>query len=109
MSIISTKGVRRIKVFIIGASGYIGRVVTERVLRAGHQVIALARSDEAVAKLPPGDIVVVRGDLTNADALSQGVGEADAVLHLAIMGNRGPASADDRSLETIIEALAGTG
>jgi nucleoside-diphosphate-sugar epimerase len=97
------------KVFIIGASGYIGRVVVERVLQTGHQVVALARSDEAVAKLPLGDVVVVRGDTASSDALAQGVEEADAVLHLAIMGNRSPASPDDRSLEAIIEALAGTG
>ncbi len=96
------------KIFIIGASGYIGRVVTEKALQAGHQVVALARSDEAVAKLPPGEVSVVRGDLEDISALQQGVGQADAVIHLAIQGNCGPSAVDDRALETMTVALAST-
>jgi nucleoside-diphosphate-sugar epimerase len=43
-------------VFIIGATGYIGRAVTARVLNAGHRVTALVRSEASASRLPPGDV-----------------------------------------------------
>ena len=96
------------KVFIIGATGYIGQVVAEQVLHAGHEVVALARSDEAVAKLPTGAVTVVRGDLSDDGALQQGLAQADAVIHLAVQGNHGPSPIDGQVIETVTTTLADT-
>jgi nucleoside-diphosphate-sugar epimerase len=96
------------KIFIIGATGYIGRAVTEAMLRAGHQVLALARSDEAAAQLSASEITVIRGDLADTEALREGLRQADGVVYLAARGSYGPSPMDSAALETIIVDLAGS-
>ncbi|MET8846926.1 SDR family oxidoreductase [Amycolatopsis sp. NPDC004625] len=71
------------RVFVTGASGWIGRALVPGLLDAGHQVTGLARSDasaETVAAMGAG---VLRGDLTDLDVLEQGAKAADGVVHLA--------------------------
>lgn len=94
--------------FIIGATGYIGRAITKHLLKNGNRVTALVRSDEAAAKLPKGDISILRGDLSKLDVVRQGVKSADAVIYLAIAGLKGPSPEDTAAIEAIIEGLAGT-
>ncbi|MGI5238485.1 NAD-dependent epimerase/dehydratase family protein [Dactylosporangium sp. CA-139066] len=71
-------------VFITGASGYVGGVVTGRLLAAGHRVAALARSDRAAERVSALGAAPVRGDLRDAAALREAAGRADAVVHAAV-------------------------
>ena len=69
------------KVFITGGSGYIGVVTIAALMREGHTVEALVRSDSSAAKLDGA--TPVRGALTDLDVLREAAGRADAVIHLA--------------------------
>jgi nucleoside-diphosphate-sugar epimerase len=90
-------------VFIIGASGYIGRAVTQHVLSAGHRVTALVRSEASVARLPAGDVRPVAGSVEDADAIEKGLETADAAIYLAIQGIQGASDADRAALGTIAD------
>jgi len=71
------------KIFLTGASGYVGSVVAEKLKGKGVGVIALARSDEAEKKLAERRIESLRGDLRDFEALREGAARADAVIHTA--------------------------
>jgi uncharacterized protein YbjT (DUF2867 family) len=81
-------------VFNIGASGYIGRAVTTRVLSAGQRVTALVRSDAAASRLPTGDVHAVAGSVEDLQALQKGLETADAAIYLAIQGTQGASDND---------------
>jgi nucleoside-diphosphate-sugar epimerase len=95
-------------VFIVGASGYIGRAVAARTLNAGHRVTALVRSEAAAARLPPGDVRVVAGSVEDLQALQQGLEAADAAIYLAIQGTQGASNADRAALNAIVNHFQGT-
>jgi nucleoside-diphosphate-sugar epimerase len=95
-------------VFIVGATGYIGSAVTRRVLNAGHRVTALARSEESAARLPAGDVQVVRGAVEDLSAVEKGLERADAVIYLAIQGTQGASDADRAALRTMVDRFRGT-
>ena len=71
------------KVFLTGGSGYIGRATIAELVRAGHTVEALARSDRAEAAVAAAGATAVRGGLTDLDVLAGAAGRAEAVIHLA--------------------------
>ena len=71
------------KVFLTGATGYIGSAVAERLLAAGHAVVGLARSEQAAATLEARGIIPHRGDLTDPESLYAAARAADAVIQLA--------------------------
>jgi nucleoside-diphosphate-sugar epimerase len=71
------------KIFVTGASGYIGKVVVEHAVRAGHTVEGLARNAEGAAKVSQLGATPVAGDLESLDVLAAAASRADAVLHLA--------------------------
>ncbi len=75
------------KIFLTGASGYVGSVVAEKLKGKGYEVIALARSDESEAKLRERKIETLRGDLQDFEALKRGAAGADAVIHTAFSHN----------------------
>ena len=95
-------------VFIVGASGYIGRVVTAHVLNAGHRVTALVRSDAAAARLPAGDVRVVAGSVEDLQAVQKGLETADAAIYLAIQGTQGASDADRAALNAMVGYFRGT-
>jgi|SRR5579859_1293711 len=95
-------------VFVIGATGYIGRRVTTKLLAAEHRVIALARSAESAARLPAGNVETIRGEVADLDSLRQGLKHADAVIYMAIKGLRGLSPEDSAALNLILDTLAGT-
>jgi nucleoside-diphosphate-sugar epimerase len=94
------------QIFIPGATGYIGSVVAEKLLAAGHRVTALARSDASAARLTAAGITPVRGDFSNPAAVGAAARAADGVINLATTYD--PA-VDGPAIDAILEALAGTG
>ncbi len=103
------------RVFVTGASGWIGSAVVPELIGAGHQVVGLARSDDSAAALTAAGAEVLRGDLDDLDVLGAAAAEADGVIHLAFKhdiafaGDFGAAvAADRRAVETFGAALAGS-
>lgn len=104
------------RIFVTGASGWIGSAVVPELIDAGHQVVGLARSDASAAALTGAGVDVVRGSLDDLDLLGTTAAESDAVIHLAFkhdlaFGGDFPAAsdADRRAVDTFGDALAGTG
>jgi nucleoside-diphosphate-sugar epimerase len=104
------------KVFVTGASGHIGSVVVPELLKAGHQVIGLTRSDQSAETLRKAGAEVHRGSLDDLDSLKRAAQAADGVIHLAFRHDlafsgdmEGATKADLKALEAFGEALAGTG
>ena len=75
------------KIFLTGASGYIGSVVAERLKEKGYKISGMARSDETAAKMEAKNIQVVRGELHDFDVLKRAARDADAVIHTAFSHN----------------------
>lgn len=96
-------------VLLTGASGYIGAVVAEKLVAAGHQVIGLARSPEAEAEasLRERGLEVRPGDLLKPDGLAAAEG-VDAVIHTANTKDEKAESADKAAVNAFLGALAGT-
>ncbi|MEV4116006.1 SDR family oxidoreductase [Nonomuraea sp. NPDC049695] len=104
------------RVFVTGASGWIGSAVVPELIGAGHQVTGLARSDASAAALAEAGAQVHRGTLDDLDGLRRAAADSDGVIHLAFKhdiafsGNyQGAADADRLAVETFGEALAGSG
>ena len=101
------------RVFVTGASGWIGSATVDELLAAGHEVTGLARSDASAAALRAKGARVQRGDLDDLASIRSGADAADAVIHLANKHDwadmAGTAAAERAAVETIGEALAGTG
>ncbi len=71
------------KIFLTGGSGYIGRATIGELVRQGHTVEALARSERAEAVVVAAGASAVRGGLTDLDVLTRAAARAEAVIHLA--------------------------
>lgn len=101
------------RVFVTGASGWIGSAVVDELLAAGHDVAGLARSDAAASALEAQGATVLRGDLDDLDALRRGAVDAEGVVHLANKHDWGNLAESNRAervaVETLAEALVGTG
>ena len=96
------------KVFVTGATGYIGFAVAQALLAVGNRVSGLARSEEAVQKLEEAGVEAVRGSLSNASAIIGAARAAGAVIHTASTGDAGAAQEDGFALDAILDGLNGT-
>ncbi len=99
------------KVFLTGATGYIGSAVAEKLVDQGHDVVGLARSDAAAAKLRRRHIRPMPGNLDDPQALTALCEQVDAVVHLAFQWGADVAStiqAERAVVEALLRGVAGT-
>jgi nucleoside-diphosphate-sugar epimerase len=103
------------RVFVTGASGWIGSAVVPELTRAGHQVVGLARSDASAAALAATGAEVLRGSLDDPVPLGEAAAASDGVIHLAFQhdiafsgGFQAAADADRRAVETFAQVLQGS-
>ncbi|MEW4372408.1 SDR family oxidoreductase [Paenibacillus kandeliae] len=101
------------RVFVTGATGYIGSATVHELLNAGHQVISLARSDESAAKLQQNGVEAHQGDIYDLDTLREGTALADGVIHLAFNHDFSQFTesleTDLKAIEAMADALKGSG
>lgn len=100
------------KVFVTGASGFIGSAVIEELLSSGHEVIGLARSEESSKKIKEAGAEVLKGSLDDLESLKLGASKADGVIHTAFIHDftqyMNAAEKDKAAIEAIGEVLKGT-
>jgi putative NADH-flavin reductase len=101
------------RVFVTGASGWVGRGVVPQLTAAGHEVVGLARSDGSAAALRAAGAQVLLGTLDDLDTLRQAAESSDGVIHLAFKHDiafsgdfAGATKADRRAIHVFGEALA---
>lgn len=100
------------KIFVTGASGFVGTAVTKKLIEKGHQVLGLVRSESAASKLTEIGATPVIGTLDDLDILTESAANADGVIHTAFNHDftkfAENAAQDKLAIETMGKALIGT-
>jgi nucleoside-diphosphate-sugar epimerase len=97
------------KVFLTGPTGQLGGAVADVLMAAGHQVLGLARDEDAAATLRSRDIEAVVGDLADVQLVAAQAAKSEGVIHVAVTGDERQAEIDVAVTTSMLDALAGSG
>lgn len=100
------------RIFVTGATGFIGSALVQELIRAGHQVLGLTRSEAGAEGLRKAGAEVLHGNIENLDSLREGAAKSDGVVHLAFNHNfaqfQKNCEDDRKAIEAMGEVLLGS-